>query len=174
MKSARWVETAPVAVAILAGAAIALAVPVGASSPQPSPLERLRWMAGCWERSGGDLVVEEHWLEPRGGVMLGVSRTIRGDRAVAYEFLRIAEREDGDVVLWAQPSGQALTEFRATALSDTLAAFHNPEHDFPQRVIYRPGPDSLFARIEGTAGGRERAVDFRMARVRCPAGSTPG
>lgn len=123
-------------------------------------------MAGCWERLRGELVVEERWLAPRGGLMLGLSRTVRDGRAVAYEFLRISERDAG-VILAADPSGQALTEFAATTISDSLAVFENPEHDFPQRILYRPGPDSLFARIEGRADGGVRGVDFRMARVPC-------
>lgn len=136
------------------------------ASGQESPLGQLDWMAGCWERASGDLVVEERWLSPRGGLTLGVSRTLRGGRAVGWEFLRISEGEDG-IVLVAHPSEQAVTEFRAVAVADTLAAFENPEHDFPQRVLYRPGGDSLFARIEGEAGGETRGVDFRMGRVAC-------
>ena len=134
---------------------------------QPAaPIERLGWMAGCWERIEGDLVVEEHWLGPRGGLMLGVSRTLRAGRAVAYEYLRISE-QDGVPVLVAQPSGQAVTAFRSVTIHDSLAVFENPQHDFPKRIVYRPGPDSLWARIEGDADTSARAVDFRFGRTAC-------
>lgn len=131
-----------------------------------SPVERLVWMSGCWESVRGDLVVEEHWMEPRGGLMLGMSRTLRAGRAIAHEHLRISE-QDRDLVLVAQPSGQAVTEFRAVAIQDSVAAFENRQHDFPQRVTYRPGPDSLWARIEGVTERGERAVDFRLGRIAC-------
>jgi hypothetical protein len=46
--------------------------------------------------------------------------------------------------------------------------FENPEHDFPQRVIYRQEPAGrLRARIEGHREGLPRAVDFAMTRVPC-------
>jgi hypothetical protein len=45
----------------------------------------------------------------------------------------------------------------------------NPDHDFPQRIVYRhTPPDSLHARIEGERGGETRSLDFPLARVRCP------
>lgn len=106
-------------------------------------------------------------MAPRGGTMLGMSRTVRDGRTVEYESLRIEERS-GRLVYVASPSRQATTNFTVTAASDTLAAFENPAHDFPRRILYRPGrADSLWARIEGEIDGRERAVDFRLARSEC-------
>jgi hypothetical protein len=53
------------------------------------------------------------------------------------------------------------------------AIFENPQHDFPQRVIYRRDGESLFARIEGQMGGTQRAVEWRYKKAslntRCPA-----
>lgn len=107
-------------------------------------------------------------MAPRAGLMLGVSRTTRGDTLVEFEQLRVYER-DGRLVYVAQPSRQALTEFTSVTVSDTLLVVENPSHDFPQRILYRrAGADSLIARIEGTMGGQSRGVDFPYARVPCP------
>lgn len=109
-------------------------------------------------------------MAPRGGTMLGVSRTVRNDTLVEFEHLQIAER-GGHLVYIAQPSRQPRAEFTTRVASDTLVAFENPSHDFPQRIIYRRrGADSLLARIEGTMGGQARSVDFPYVRARCPAG----
>ena len=52
--------------------------------------------------------------------------------------------------------------------SATEVIFENPEHDFPQRVIYRLQPDGLLVgRIEGISKGKPRAIDFPMKRVPC-------
>jgi hypothetical protein len=111
-------------------------------------------------------------MSPRGGVMLGMSRTVAGDRVVEYEALRI-ETRDGRLVYVAQPSGQSLAEFPATSASDTAAVFANPAHDFPQRILYRRlSRDSIVARVEGVRGGVERGIDFRYARVPCPDGTS--
>lgn len=143
-----------------------------AAAPLEHPIERLRWMGGCWERASRSGVVEEQWTAPRGGSMLGLSRTIRGDSTVAWEAIRIYARADR-LVYAATPSGQAPAEFESTVVSDTLVVFENPEHDFPQRILYRPAVgDSLHARIEGMRGTELRGADFRYGRARCagPAG----
>lgn len=109
-------------------------------------------------------------MTPRGAVMLGTSRTTRNDSVVEWEQIRIA-REGDTIFFHAQPSGQPAASFRLTGMTATSVTFENPAHDFPQRIIYRsPGRDSLIARIEGTANGRARGVDFPYARVRCPGG----
>jgi hypothetical protein len=129
-------------------------------------IERAAFMQGCWERRAGNRVVEEQWMKPRGGVMMGMSRTVRGDTVVEYEFVRLFE-QGGALVYAAQPSGQSPAEFTSTQIREGGITFANPQHDFPQRISYRLAGDSLYARIEGTMNGRERGVDFRYARVRC-------
>ena len=107
-------------------------------------------------------------MAPLGGMMLGMSRTVRGDSVIEYEHLQIFERS-GHAVFHAEPSGQAPADFVARTVSDSLVTFENPAHDFPQRVIYRRrGRDSLIARIEGTRNGRVRGVDFLYRRAGCP------
>jgi hypothetical protein len=151
------------------GASLLLTTDIaGAQAPARAALPG--WMAGCWERTSGNRVVEEHWLAPRGGMMLGVGRTTRGDSVVEYEHTRIYARGD-TLVFAATPSGQAPAEFRAVGPVGAEVRFENLAHDFPQRVIYRRrGADSLFARVEGTRGGQTRGFDFAYGRVSCPAG----
>lgn len=128
------------------------------------------WLAGCWEQRAGNRLVEEQWMAPRGGTMLGMSRTTRGDTLVEYEQVRIFER-GGKLVYAAHPSGQKPAEFESIALTDSLIVFENPTHDFPQRIVYqRVGPDSLIARVEGISRGRARSFQFPYAHVACPPG----
>jgi hypothetical protein len=146
----------------------------GATSTQATAhVQRLSWMSGCWQRRNGTRLVEEQWMVPRGGVMMGMSRTVRGDTLVEYEQLRIYERP-GRAMYSAAPSGQAPAEFEARATSDTLVVFENPAHDYPQRIIYRRrGNDSLLARIEGTMGGQARGTDFPFVRAACLSAPPP-
>jgi len=141
-----------------------------AGEPGESPLTKLSWLAGCWERTSGDRHVEEQWMEPRGGMMLGMNRTVAGGRAVEFESMRIQE-EGGGLVFTAHPSGQAEASFKSIELTGSKVVFENPAHDFPQRVIYsRQADGSLLARIEGEEGGKARGVDFPMRRASCPKG----
>jgi len=103
--------------------------------------------------------------------MLGASRTIIGGVVREYEQL-VIKVENGKLVFTATPSGQQTASFTATSVTDTGFVVENPQHDFPQRIIYRRrGTDSLIARIEGPAGGGTgtRGVDFPMQRTSCAA-----
>lgn len=78
---------------------------------------------------------EEVWTSPKGGVMVGLGRTVRPDGSAFFEFLRIEERPEG-IVLLASPMGEGTTEFPLVALDGQSVVFENPEHDMPQRINY--------------------------------------
>lgn len=152
--------------------ALGMAVSVWVAAP--GSIHALTWLSGCWERAQGKLLGEEQWMRPAGGLMLGMSRTLRDGALVEFEAVRIYE--DGDTLVYAAtPPGQTPAEFRAIEASDSRIVFENLAHDFPQRVIYRrAGADSIVARIEGTRDGKVRGVDFPMRRAACPTGSGDG
>jgi len=156
----------------LVTAALFLATAVvnhAANAQSPGVVAKLAWISGCWQRTARNgQIIDEQWMAPKGEAMMGMSRTVRGDSLIEYEQLRIGARA-GRAVYFAAPSGQKPSEFTAASVSDTLVVFENPQHDFPQRVIYRKrGADSLVARIEGTMNGTARGVDFPYAKARCP------
>jgi uncharacterized protein (TIGR02246 family) len=156
--------------------ALALALPAGLAGQagHADALDRLAWLAGCWqgELSSG-ATYEESWLAPRAGTMVGVARATRDGRALSFEFMRIHD-DAGTPVFAAQPSGRPPTLFRAAAVGAGRVTFENPAHDFPQRILYRlEPPDRLLARIEGERDGESRAVDFPLRRVACPGEGPP-
>ncbi len=100
--------------------------------------------------------------------MLAVSRTVRDGRPSDFEYLRISETDDQSLALFASPSGRSPTQFDLVSLTNSEIVFENPEHDFPQRIIYRLGDDgSLLGRIEGQSNGELIAVDFPMTDIDC-------
>jgi hypothetical protein len=158
----------------LAPIGLAFAITAAGQVPRPpsADIRSASFLAGCWrlERPGlpaDARVVDEQWMAPAGGLMLGMSRTVSAGRATEYEFTRI-EARDGRLVFVAQPSGQAGGEFPAVEVGEGTLVFENALHDFPQRVEYRSrGRERLDARIEGTVQGKVRAVDFAYVRVAC-------
>ncbi|MEM9291613.1 MAG: DUF6265 family protein [Acidobacteriota bacterium] len=114
----------------------------------------LDFFVGCWQRVGAEEGSGEWWTLPAGGTLLGLARSVREGRTTGYEFLRVEERESVGLVYIAVPSGQRETEFPLAHWEPGLARFENPDHDFPQRVVYRRnGADGLSVRAEtlGTA-----------------------
>lgn len=136
----------------------------GQGSPATSHnLELLGWLSGGW-RSEGTPEIEEYWMSPKGGAMLGLSRTVAKGKLVGFEFLRIEAKGEGiDYV--ASPGGGPATRFRLLRATASEAVFENLTHDFPKRIIYRLQPDgSLLARIEGDGTEREKPQEFRYRR----------
>jgi hypothetical protein len=126
----------------------------------------LAFLAGCWKFERSGRVVEEHWLAPAGGSLLGVSRTVAGGKTVEYEFLQIRDLPDGLTYI-ARPSGQPEARFKATVARTDEIAFENPAHDFPQRIQYRRAGDALNARIDGTRNGKIGSFEYPYVRVSC-------
>jgi len=129
-------------------------------APARAALGDISWLAGNWSGRAAATELEERWTKPAGGAMLAVSRTLKDSRMVAFEFLRIVEKEGGLVYI-AQPGGRPPTEFMLTELGSRSAAFENPTHDFPKRIEYKLSGDTLTATISG--GGQQESYVFTRA-----------
>ena len=138
----------------------------GASAQGPQGIERVAWLQGCWALTTADRIVEEQWMVPRAGSMLGMSRTVRGNKLLSYETTLI--REQGERLTFeAHPSGQPAATFLSTSVSGSRIVFENPQHDFPQQVGYERNANGLLGWIEGTQNGKTRRVEFPYVRAAC-------
>jgi hypothetical protein len=125
-------------------------------------LADLSWISGDWQTApGGRRQIEEHWTAVAGGSMMGVSRTIAGDKTVEFEYLRIEQRADG-IYYVAHPKARCPgTDFKLTSASAAEAVFENPQHDFPKRIIYRKTEGGLTASIDAGEGSKGMSFVFK-------------
>jgi hypothetical protein len=145
-----------------------MGLPITALAESQASVEGLAWLTGCWANVGGEDGSGEQWTRPAGKTLFGINRTVRNSATVAYEFMQIRETGAGRIEFIAMPSGQAGATFLMMRLTDHEVVFENPEHDFPQRIIYRLEADgNLKARIEGDVEGEIKSVDFPMRPVDC-------
>src|SRR5688572_9403342 len=102
-------------------------------------VEGLGWMAGCWELSvpQRSMTISEQWMKPAGGTLIGMSRTVRGGKTAAFEFVRIVSGDTGIDYIAKPSSCKDETAFRLLRSSGSEIVFENLAHDFPQRIIYR-------------------------------------
>ncbi|HEU4710546.1 MAG TPA: DUF6265 family protein [Pyrinomonadaceae bacterium] len=144
---------------------IAAAILSANLTAQTSTISDVSWIAGDWQTpAGGRRQIEEHWTTAAGGSMMGVSRTIAGDKTVEFEYLRIEQRADG-VYYVAHPKARCPgTDFKLTRASATEAVFENPQHDFPKRIIYRKTDDGLTASIDGGEGSKAMSFPFKRMK----------
>lgn len=145
-----------------------LAVQAGSPPAAKPRLDALTWLAGHWRLEEGGRRVDEQWMAPAGGLMMGMARTVVAGKLREYEFTVLRQDENGDIFYVANPSKQRETAFKLTSLTPDAAVFENPAHDFPQRIIYaRRSDGSLLAAIEGPGrDGKPRRVEYAFQRAR--------
>ncbi|MBK6412629.1 DUF6265 family protein [Sphingopyxis sp.] len=139
--------------------AMTAAAVLAAASPAAT-VDDLAWLAGQWSREEVERWTEESWTLPRGGVMLGHSRSGRGDSLREFEFLRIAAGADGVPAYIAQPGGGAAVAFRLVQRGGTSATFENAAHDYPQRIIYVRDGDAMTATVSLIDGSKPMRWTF--------------
>ena len=128
----------------------------------PSKVGALSWMAGAWGATIDGIEMEEHWTSAKAGSLIGMHRDVAKGRTVSFEFLRV-EEQNGGLVYLSSPKGAAVTPFRLVEAGPSRAVFANPQHDFPQRIIYWKDGADLRARIEGPQGGKTVGEEWRWA-----------
>ncbi len=144
--------------------ALAYAAPTVAGAGQAAAVQShtdsLAWLAGHWCMATATGLVEEFWLPESGGLLLGISRTVKDGKATGFEFLRI-ETSGETLRFIAQPGGVPPTVFTSTRVAENRFEVQNPEHDFPQKIVYRREGEALLATISGPgADGQEQGINF--------------
>lgn len=165
-------------------AATSVCAQVPADAPPPPPAEStdvnsvasMGWLYGCWGGLVNKRSFREQWMPLRGDTMIGMSSTVNEDKMQDYEYLRIEAQADG-VYYVALPSGQPPDKFKLVSINidpregATFYIFENPQHDFPQRVIYRRATEGwLYATVEGKLNGQDKRVTYPMRRIDCETG----
>ena len=131
-----------------------------AAAAPAATVDDLGWMAGSWIEEGsedsGGRWTEEYWTVPRGGVMLGASRSGRDGTLREFEYLRVQVDANGAISYIAQPGGAAPVAFRLAQHDGASATFENAAHDYPQRITYAREGDTLTATISLIDGSKAR------------------
>lgn len=94
------------------------------------------WLTGEWLQKRDDRWTEEVWTLARGGTMIGVGRTGRGESLRSWEVMRIVRAADGSLAFHGAPEGGPATVFPLVSQGVRDIIFANPEHDYPQRIRY--------------------------------------
>jgi hypothetical protein len=138
------------------------------NATQRTGIEGLGWIAGCWAMDDGKESTQENWMKPAGQSMIGMSRTVSGGKTVFTEYLQIREMNGQLAYIVSLGLNAKPTLFKLIKSSESEVVFENPEHDFPQRIIYRrESSEALFARIEGQEKGVKKSIDFPFKRIKC-------
>lgn len=64
-----------------------------AATPPPAKIDAMAWLAGYWEGEGMGGRIEDIWMPPRDGVILGAFRLTKPDGKGFYELFAVEEFE---------------------------------------------------------------------------------
>jgi hypothetical protein len=158
----------------LAALALTACQSTGASSLQSAEaqptaeIDSLHWLVGRWVGEGFGGEVEEVWLPPSGGAMLGSFRLVSDGEPRFYEILTLGPGEAGlemrlkhfeaDLVGWEE-KGEVLS-WSANFVEDGRARFGAV-------TLERRGPDGLYIGVlmSGEDGTWTEELDLRRASL---------
>ena len=142
---------------MIAQLVVAAALAVQSFNPD---ISQLGWMSGHWRTEAREQGwTEELWSSAEGGTLIGINRSVRGDRTTGFEYMRIAADEQGPA-FFGSPSGAASVRFAMVEARHHVLAFENRAHDYPQRIVYRRDGETLFATVSLADGSRPMSWTF--------------
>jgi len=131
-------------------------------------IDSLKWLSGSWVGDADGTHTEECWMEPAGGIMLGMNRGVSKSGNVFFEYLRIQKTPEG-IAYIASPMGKTATAFHLLSQEKGKVVFENLKHDYPQRIIYQLEADgTLKARIEGLVKGKLETCEWILHKADNP------
>jgi hypothetical protein len=137
---------------------------------QPTPFQQLTVLAGgTWVMQTKKGTVCEEWKRSHNTLLTGWSYKSEGKDTTVMEKMQLSQR--GPEVYYTptvvdQNEGKPV-QFKLTEASNGQFVFSNPDHDFPQRVVYQVvSKDSIHAWIDGKYNGKDVKKDFYYKRVR--------
>ena len=119
------------------------------------------WLAGAWVMEDGAAWSDEMWTDPRGGMMLGVSRNGFGSQLQGWEVVQIRQKGDGRISFVVQQQGKSPVEFPLVLISSEAIEFANPANDYPQRIRYWRQGKLLMAEMSRLDGSYVMLWNFR-------------
>ncbi len=143
--------------------AAAIAIVFHACTLKPKPMiQHPHFLPGLWESTGNIRLFEEWWIINDSN-LAGRSFSNNGNDTLLLETMEL-KQTGGKWFYVALVAGQ--NESRAVSFTMTDAAdamvFENPDHDYPNRIIYKLEADTLlYARTENMASNKVKEFSFR-------------
>ena len=139
----------------------------GMTSP-PATLADVAWLQGHWRGPGLGGIAEEFWMEPSGGAMPGVFRTVADGEVIFYEIFALTEHE-GSLVLRLKHFNPDMTgwEDKEEMVTFRLAHVEPGLIQFNSLTYRLETDDRLWIHVAVRQGdGTLEELEFELSRVR--------
>lgn len=136
---------------------------------QYSILQKANWFLGRWENNSPEGNLSESWVKQNDSTFNGESYFVIENDTVFAESIQLEERKNQLLYVVTVPNQneEKPVSFTLTKDSSNQLVFENPNHDFPNTIIYnKVGKDSLVAEISGMKDGKKASQLFKMIKTR--------
>jgi len=138
---------------------IFMSVCISCSTKIDNAPEMPEWLIGTWKMTQGEVTIYESWAFESDSTRDGKSWFMADADTSIIEKMKLLRRAADLYFIADVPQNNTPVYFKAITIDKNKYVFENPEHDFPQRIIYfTPHNDTLRARIEG--GSQEKNFVF--------------
>jgi len=126
------------------------------------------WLIGTWENNSDQGNLSETWKKENDSTFSGQAYFIKTDDTLHHES--IVMKQTGEDLLYiptvqGQNNGKPVT-FKLTQATAKQLVFENPQHDYPQKIIYQQiTKDSLVAKISGIQQGKPSSEEYPMKKT---------
>jgi hypothetical protein len=128
-------------------------------------IESLSWLAGLWTGVREDSTDEEFWLQPKGGTMHGLSRTIQNGQTSFEEYLKVGPNEGVMALMLIHKIGSPAQVFQAIEMDGNQALFGNADDPDQVRIHYQRKEKGVYARVSGLRKGEPFLLEFNFSKV---------
>lgn len=126
-------------------------------------------LIGIWQNSSNENLFIESWKMINDTLYKGESFILKSNDTIFHEYMNI-ERTNNEWYYKVKVNGQNNNEavaFKLTLSSQNQWVFYNPQHDFPNKIMYlKITEDSILASISGTLNGQEKIEQFPMKKIK--------
>lgn len=135
--------------------------------PRYELLQQASWLLGSWQSELPEGTIVEEWKTLNDSVFSARSFFVSGKDTSFGETITLEQKGEELYyipVVKDQNQGKPVS-FRLTSPAGAELAFENPEHDFPQRIVYRKtAEDSLMTEVSGTMQGKFHSEKLPMTK----------
>lgn len=149
---------------------IALLLCCIAYAQQADPFKSLHALTGgTWQMKTKKGILGETWKKSNTNELNSEGYKITGKDTTKLEKVQLVKKDDGIYYISTikDQNDAKPIPFKLISSTNNQFVFSNPEHDFPQRIVYHMvTPDSLHAWIDGNYNGKFIKQDFYYKRVK--------
>jgi hypothetical protein len=142
----------------------------------PSALDKMAFLAGHWRGGRSDIVIEEMWLAPAGGVAQGTVRLLKGGEVGTIELIIVAAENDRVVMrynhfyhdcrAWEKDGPIELVMTKAENDEVVFTNFEHPVRHAAEMGYRQTAPGSLNSWVISIdANGARAQHDFDLQKV---------